>query len=205
MAGLEAVEGREGEVQVAGTGKGVRGVEHPQTVASDQRCATGSGRASRPAGARPLADTARVHLGALTPAAAHLAAACAYAGFQVTVTVLVYPQLAAVGRSAPAIFTAHEARHSTRTAVVVGPLFAALVAATTWLVVGAPASILAWAAAACTAVVLGVTALAAVPRHDRLRRGFDAAVMGRLRQVDAVRAVAALVQVVLAVVVLARR
>lgn len=143
-------------------------------------------------------------LGALTPAALHLAAACAYAGFQTTIAVLVYPQLAAVGRSAPTMFASHEARHSTRTAIVVGPLFAALVAATGWLVVSEPTSVLAWAAAACTAVVLGVTALAAVPRHDRLHRGFDAAVMARLQQVDAVRAVAALVQVALAVVVLAR-
>ena len=143
-------------------------------------------------------------LGALTPALVHLAAACAYAGFQVTITVLVYPQLAAVGHSAPAIFTAHEARHSTRTAAVVGPLFAALVAATGWLVVAAPTSCLAWAAAACTAVVLGVTALAAVPRHNRLRRGWDRAVMTALQRVDAVRAGAALAQVVLAVALLAR-
>ena len=143
-------------------------------------------------------------LGALTPAAVHLAAACAYAGFQVTITVLVYPQLAAVGRSAPAIFTGHEARHSARTAVVVGPLFAVLVAATAWSVVSAPTSALSWAAAACTAVVLGVTALAAVPRHDRLRRGWDPAVMAALQRVDVVRAVAALAQVVLAGAVLAR-
>lgn len=135
---------------------------------------------------------------------AHLGAACAYAGFQVTITVLVYPQLAAIGRSAPGVFTDHEARHSTRTAVIVGPLFAALVGATGWLVVSDPSSPLAWAAAACTAVVLAVTALAAVPRHDRLRRGFDPAVMARLQRVDAVRAVAALAQVAIAVLLMVR-
>ena len=138
------------------------------------------------------------------PAVAHLAAACAYAGFQMTITALVYPQLAAVGRFAPAAFPAHEARHSTRTAVVVGPLFAALVGATGWLMVAAPTSLLVWAAAGCTAVVLGVTALAAVPRHDRLRRGWDPAVMAALQRADVARAVAALAQVVLAVAVLAR-
>ena len=135
---------------------------------------------------------------------AHLAAACAYAGFQVTITAVVYPQLAAVGRVAPAVFPAHEARHATRTAVVVGPLFAALVGATGWLVVAAPTSVLVWAAAGCTALVLAVTALAAVPRHDRLRGGWDPTVMGRLLRVDAVRAGAALAQVALAVAVVAR-
>ena len=139
-----------------------------------------------------------------TAAVAHLAAACAYAGFQATITAVVYPQLAAVGRFAPAAFPAHEARHSTRTAVVVGPLFAALVGATGWLVVTAPTSVLAWAAAGCTGVVLGITALAAVPRHDRLRRGWDPAVMDRLLRVDTVRAGAALAQVALAVAVVAR-
>lgn len=113
---------------------------------------------------------------------------------------LVYPQLAAIGRTAPGTFTDHEARHSTRTAVVVGPLFAALVGATAWLVVTDPSSLLVWAAAACTAVVLAVTALAAVPQHDRLLRGFDPAVMGRLQRVDAIRTVAALAQVAIAVV-----
>lgn len=135
---------------------------------------------------------------------AHLGAACAYAAFQVTVTVLVYPQLAAIGRAAPGVFTDHEARHSTRTAVVVGPLFAALVGATGWLVVADPWSLLVWAAAVCTAVVLAVTALAAVPQHTRLRRSFDPAVMARLQRVDAIRAVAALAQVAIAVVLVAR-
>lgn len=135
---------------------------------------------------------------------AHLGAACAYAGFQVTITVLVYPQLNAIGRTVPAMFTDHEARHSTRTAVVVGPLFAALVGATGWLVVADPSAPPAWAAAACTAVVLAVTALAAVPQHDRLRHGFDPAVMARLQRVDAARTVAALAQLAVAVV-LARR
>lgn len=135
---------------------------------------------------------------------AHLGAACAYAGFQVTITVLVYPQLAAVGRAVPGVFAGHEARHSTRTAVVVGPLFAALVVATGWLVVADPSAPLVWTAAACTAVVLAITALAAVPQHNRLRRGFDPVVMAQLQRVDAVRMVAALAQVAIAVVLVAQ-
>ncbi len=130
---------------------------------------------------------------------AHLGAACAYAGFQWTISALVYPQIAATGRRAPATFAAYEAWHARRTAFLVAPLFAALVGACVWLVVTRPASVLAWACVALTATVLGASAFCAVNQHERLKAGYDEAVMQRLQRADAVRTVAASAQVVLAV------
>lgn len=130
---------------------------------------------------------------------AHLAATCAYAGFQWTIAALVYPQIATTGRTAPGTFPAYEEWHARRTAFLVAPMFAALVGATVWLVVSHPDSVLAWAAAAMTALVLVVTAAGAVPQHERLKQGFDEDAMRALRRADALRTVAASAQVVLAV------
>lgn len=133
-------------------------------------------------------------------ALAHLVAACTYAGFQWTVRALVYPQLADAGRAAPAAFPAHEASHARRVSRLVGPLFAALVATTALLVATRPASAAAWACAGCTALVLSVTAVGAVPCHRALSRGFDEPAVAALLRWDAVRVAAATAQALLAVV-----
>lgn len=141
----------------------------------------------------------------VTAAVAHLAAAAAYAGFQVTVRLVVYPQLATAAEAGAAQrFAVLEAAHGRRVARLVGPLFAALVGTTAWLVVAAPAGErpLALVAAACTAVVLGVTALGAVPQHRRLGLGWDGAAHRRLLRWDAVRAGAAVLQVGVALALL---
>jgi hypothetical protein len=83
----------------------------------------------------------------------HLVLTAAYAGFQWTVRVLVYPQFAQVPPGTPLV-----------------PILAG---------------------AACLAVVLGVTALFAVPLHRHLDRGWDLAAHRRLLRVDAVRVAAA--------------
>ena len=57
----------------------------------------------------------------------HLAAVSAYAGFQWTVRVVVYPQFAGV--PAPS-FAAYEAAHQRRLSLVVGPLFGAVAVTT---------------------------------------------------------------------------
>jgi len=137
------------------------------------------------------------------PSLAHLAAAACYAGFQWTVRAVVYPQLLDGGRRHPAGFPAAEAAHQRRTARLVGPLFAALGGATVVLVASRPGSPLAWACGACTAVVLGVTAAGAVPRHRRLAARFDEADAGALLRWDAVRTAAATTQAVLAAVLAA--
>lgn len=130
---------------------------------------------------------------ALVAAVAHVATTAAYAGFQATVRVLVYPQMAAV--PVPA-FTGYEASHTRRVSLVVGPLFAALCGSTLALLVvpGVPRAA-GLAAALLLAALLGVTAFGAVPQHSRLGAGFDAAAYRRLLRWDGVRlavAVAAL-------------
>ncbi len=132
-------------------------------------------------------------------ALAHAAAAAAYAGFQWTVRAVVYPQLLDAGRASPGTFAAHEARHQQRIARLVGPLFAGLVATTALVVRARPASSLARACGACTAVVLAATALGAVPAHRALERGYRPEAAARLLRWDTVRVVAATVQAVAAV------
>ena len=121
----------------------------------------------------------------------HLVLTAAYAGFQWTVQLLVYPQFTQVS---PADFVAFERSHQQRVTRVVGPLFLGQGASTLALLTLRPAGtplapVL--AGAACLAVVLGVTALFAVPIHRRLDRGWDPVAHRRLLRVDAVRVAAA--------------
>lgn len=116
-----------------------------------------------------------------------LVATALYAGFQWTIRVVVYPQLAAVPVEA---FAGFEARHQRLVTYAVGPLFVLDGAAT----IGAFAADPGWPAAlagGCLAVILGVTALVAVPQHHALTRGFDAGAYRRLLQADTVRLTAA--------------
>lgn len=136
-------------------------------------------------------------------AVAHLAAAAAYAGFQWTVRVVVYPQLASAARAPGGAgpFPALAASHSRRVSRLVGPLFAALVGSTAWLVAvsaGTADAVPALAAAACTGVVLAATGLGAVPQHRALGRRWDEAAHRRLVRWDDVRVVAATAQLALA-------
>jgi len=105
--------------------------------------------------------------------------------------VLVYPQFAEVP---PTAFAAYERSHQRRITWLVGPLFLGQGGTTLALLVARPAGtplLPVLAGAACLAVVLGVTALLAVPLHRRLDRGWDAAAHRRLLRVDAVRVAAA--------------
>ena len=121
----------------------------------------------------------------------HLALTAAYAGFQWTVRALVYPQFALVP---PAAFPSYERRHQQRVTRVVGPLFAGQGVTTSWLLVARPDGtplLPVLLGAACLAVVLGATALGAVPLHRRLGTAWDDAAHRRLLRVDTVRTVAA--------------
>jgi hypothetical protein len=121
----------------------------------------------------------------------HLVLTAAYAGFQWTVRVLVYPQFAQVP---PAAFAPYERSHQRRVTRVVGPLFVGQGGTTLALLAARPAGtplVPILAGAACLAVVLGVTALFAVPLHRHLDRGWDLAAHRRLLRVDAVRVAAA--------------
>ena len=127
----------------------------------------------------------------MTLLVAHLALTAAYAGFQWTVRAVVYPQFAGVPAAA---FPAYERAHQRRVSRVVGPLFAGQALTTLWLLAARPAGtalLPVLAGAACLAVVLGVTAVLAVPLHRRLGEGWDARVHRRLLAVDTLRVVAA--------------
>lgn len=125
------------------------------------------------------------------PALAFLIAAALYTGFQWTIRLVVYPQLAGVGVGQ---FVEYERNHQRRVSVAVGPLFLGLgVAALAVLVhrpAGAPvAAVL--AAPVLVAAILAVTGLLAVPQHRRLSAGFDAPALARLLRIDTVRVVLA--------------
>lgn len=133
---------------------------------------------------------------------AHLVLVGAYAGFQWTVRVVVYPQFALVP---PARFAQYERAHQRRISLVVGPLFGGQVLTTAALLVLRPdgASLVAAAtAAALLGVVLVLTGLFAVPLHRRLSTGWDEGAFRRLLRVDTGRVVAATANVGVAVLLL---
>jgi len=123
-----------------------------------------------------------------------VAAALLHLGFQLTVSALVYPALAAVasGEESAAEVSAGEwsaahTAHSRRIVPLVGLtyalLFAALVRA---LVVGPFTGWLVVAGAGALLTVL-TTAFAAAPMHGRLGAGRDQELLERLRRVDLMR------------------
>lgn len=117
-----------------------------------------------------------------------LAAAGVHAGFQLVVTVLVYPALADVPAERWA--TSHAA-HSRRIAPLVGVVYVALVGAAGWALLADPRP---WVvvAAALAAVTVALTAAVAAPLHGRLGAGHDPVHLGRLIAVDRVRTALAL-------------
>ena len=128
--------------------------------------------------------------------AALVAATALHAGFQLTVTLLVYP---ALGEVDPARWSEAHARHSRRIVPIVGVTYlGVLVTVAGSLLVGPHASTV--VAAAASAVVLALTGLAAAPLHGRLDGARDARIFGRLVQVDRLRSLFALAALGAAVV-----
>ena len=124
----------------------------------------------------------------------------AHAAFQASVSVVVYPGLAGVGREAFA--AAHDA-HSRRIVVLVGPLYAALVGVGTWAALSDPRPLV-LAAVVAHGVALLVTAAVAAPTHGRLgSSGPDRVLLRRLARADWARTAAALVGLTLSVAALA--
>jgi hypothetical protein len=119
---------------------------------------------------------------------AFLAASAVHAGFQVTVSTLVYPALF----RAPDWDRAHDA-HRRAVTPLVAVVYAALVASAAWAVVEGASGASTVVALAGTALSLGLTALVAAPLHGRLSRGRDPASVRRLRTADLLRTVGALV------------
>ncbi len=124
----------------------------------------------------------------MTPAVAFALAAALHAGFQLTVTLLVYPSLAS--RGAEEWRTAH-AHHSRAITPLVAAVYGVLVVAGALLVLRGPGS-LGWVALGSTAVALTLTAAVAAPLHGRLG-SHDDRLVARLLLADRARCAAAVV------------
>ena len=127
------------------------------------------------------------------PPLVYLLAAAVYLGFQLTVRLVVYPQLARVPGEASAGFERAHRRSIT-------PLVVLLFGVLALLVVGPRSAGV--AAAGLFAAVLAVTAFGAVPQHATLSERFDGPAYRRLLRWDSVRVLLALAQVALGVLVL---
>ena len=134
----------------------------------------------------------------MTPLVALAVVSALHAGFQVTVSAVVYPVLA--DRAGPD-FTAAHTDHSRRIVRLVAPLYLAVLAVGAWVVVAAPLGPAVLVALGAQAVVLLTTAAAAAPTHGALGRdGPTPVLLRRLLTADRVRAVAAVAGLVAALV-----
>ncbi|HYY11915.1 MAG TPA: hypothetical protein VE781_13325 [Kineosporiaceae bacterium] len=124
---------------------------------------------------------------------AYALAAAAYAGFQLTVRLVVYPQFARVPAAASAQF---EQAHQRLVTPLVGLLFGALALTCGGLLLAGP-RVEGVVAAVLFGAILAVTAFGAVPAHGVLSRGFDAGTHRRLLRWDTLRVVLALGQLLL--------
>lgn len=131
-----------------------------------------------------MGDAAWIH--------ALLAATGLHAGFQLTVTLVVYPALAGV--PAADWSPAHDA-HSRRIAPLVGLVYGAALAAGVAGVLVTPSGGTVTALVGTLAAIL-VTATSAAPTHGRLGRGRDEALVRRLLRADRLRCLAAVVALV---------
>ena len=123
----------------------------------------------------------------ITAPVALLAATAAHAGFQVAVTVLVYPALARVPDEG--WIAAHTA-HSRAITPVVAVVYGLLAVASVWALFTGP-GVWTLVSLAAVAVAVSATAFLAAPAHGRLATGRDPALLRRLLRADRVRAVAA--------------
>jgi hypothetical protein len=113
-----------------------------------------------------------------------------HAGFQATVTLLVYPALARVPVQA---WAREHAEHSRRITPLVAVVYGVVLAACGGALVSTPGSVGVWVAALGTAGALLVTAGAAAPAHARLGGGRTPELVARLLRADRIRLASALV------------
>ena len=118
-----------------------------------------------------------------------VAATALHAGFQLVVTLLVYPALAEVPEGT---WTAAHAAHARRITPVVALVYAALIGAGTVAVIDEPLPAQT-VAVAVSAVAMVVTAAIAAPAHHRLGGSRDPDLLRRLLRADRVRCGAAVV------------
>ncbi|MFZ2016910.1 MAG: hypothetical protein WAV00_24095 [Nocardioides sp.] len=130
----------------------------------------------------------------MSAATAFALAAALHAGFQLTVTVLVYPALAS--RTDEEWSAAHT-RHTRAITPLVGAVYGALVVTGVALVRSGPGPA-AWVALLAEATAMALTATVAAPIHGRLSRR-DEPALARLLRADRGRCAAAVVGLVAAV------
>lgn len=127
----------------------------------------------------------------MTPLVALAVVTAVHVGFQLTVTSLVYPALAAP--DADGFAAAHD-HHSRRIVPLVGVVYLALVLVGGWVLVAGPVGPWVVLALVAEAVVLLTTAALAAPLHGALgRRRPDPSVLRDLRRVDRFRALVSVV------------
>lgn len=120
----------------------------------------------------------------MSPEVTLVGATAVHAGFQLTVTILVYPALA---RVPPDRWHENHAAHSRAITPLVVVVYGVLILACGRVLLdqATPLGLLAVAASALSVLV---TALVAAPAHGRLSAGPDARLMTRLLRADRVRA-----------------
>jgi hypothetical protein len=130
-----------------------------------------------------------------------LLVAAGHLGFQLTVSLVVYPALAEVGDEGWRV--AHE-RHARRIAPLVAALYVPLVLVLAWTAATEPQATGTWLALVGGALSVVTTAAIAAPLHGRLGRAAERPELLRdLSRADRIRTVGAVVCVVGAVLLLA--
>ncbi|MBP2417096.1 hypothetical protein ACFFOM_14220 [Microlunatus capsulatus] len=137
-------------------------------------------------------------MGDMTWPVALLGATALHAGFQLTVSVLVYPVLAATPAET---WAPVHARHSRRIVPLVGVVYLALVVAGVGALLTSPGPA-GLAAVAAAALGPALTAAVAAPLHGRLGAGRDPALLRRLLAADRLRSAAAVLALLLATLAL---
>lgn len=128
-----------------------------------------------------------------------VAATWLHAGFQLTVTLLVYPALVAPSL-APDEWTERHARHSRGITPIVVVVYGALVLACLAVLIAGPRPLAALVSVGAAAVAAMATAFVAAPAHGRLGSGRDPVVERRLLVADRVRSLAAVAAAVAAAI-----
>ena len=125
-----------------------------------------------------------------------LAATAVHAGFQATVTTLVYPALARVPAEQ---WAGTHLAHTRAITPLVAVIYGGLAVTGGWALLSEPDG---WTLVvlAATAIAVLVTAVVAAPAHGRLGGGHDRARIRRLVRADRVRTAAAVIAVAAAIV-----
>lgn len=131
----------------------------------------------------------------LTSETALLLATAVHAGFQLTVTAVVYP---ALSRVPPEHWPDAHRAHSRAITPLVVLVYGLLVVAGAWAVVAGPDG---WTliALGAAAIAMLVTAVRAAPTHRRLGAGHDPERIRALLRADRIRSLAAVVAVIAAI------